>query len=1249
MADVRQIITDAAKRYGIPPEDMLKMAQIESRMNPSARSPRSSAGGLFQFLDGTWAQYGRGSKFDAAANADAAARLLLDNKRYLEKHLGRAVNGGELYLAHQQGPGGALKLLRNPNASAESIVGSRAVRDNGGHSGMTAGQFAGLWLKRMGATVPGNGPEVETPSLVPTSMQETNNPGDYNVHTPGIVPTNTVVPTLNTTRTEEVAAQQEADKNAAGYVEGAEIAIKNNWSVLSPFRTLGHFDEDPNYKLDKPKLEALSRGVPDSMIDEFSDAISDSHAQAIRDRIMKQLKDNERLASMGTAGTVLNMGAALTDPGALAAAVAIGAVTEGIGAPAVMAARVGMAGRIALKATEAVAANVATEAPLIAVDPSRDMSFDELKWSIGTGLVLGGALGGIARNPQLGEVASKMEAIGHDMKNTSIKQPSSVGAASVGIKDATSEKVHDLLQDFRDIDPKGKFLGVRFDVVGQMLRSKNPMVRGLAQYFGEDGVRSAKGNVTEIAATERMQRLYRVAKANYTVGYDNAWKAYRKAKGINAWKAPDAEVQFKSDIMDYLRQDNASSRTSFAPEVAQAAAAFKKEMDNFWKMAKEVGITRSEMGVKNYVPRYANLKKATELMARFGFDGPKELYKRAIMAKQPNIDEALADKLGGAILLRMQKSASGENYMGMGRLGVDMDSFEEELGSFLSPNDIENVKAAMTGHAKPDGTGSPHMKHRIDLDENFSATLTDKHGIPQEVNISDFYIKDPHVAFNLYSRNMSGQLALAKIQVRSAPDWEGKTHLLIDGIKSRADYDKLRTQIQQTALEAGADAKSDLDNLDFLYSAITGMPYKGRDGGDGWSTFLRMFKDYNFIRLMGQVGFSQVPEFGRVAAQSGVTTLFQAVPSFRHFINMVRAGKMTDEMADEIHGMFAPGTDYIRSSHFIDADDLGMPVTQGSDTAIQRVAGAVQPKLHAASRLVTTFSGMRHVNQLLQQWAARAGAVKFVKMAMFKDKVDWNRMKVLGLNEDDAKAIFKEIETNAKFRGNVKAPSKVSALGLDKWNPTTRAKFEDAMFRLNRTMVLENDPGMMAKWMNSPFGSMLMQFRSFTVGSYSKAFLQGLNMNDKQAWGGFLAGAMTGSMVYAMQQYLNLMGDPDRDEKLKQRLNPANLAAAAFARTSESSILPMLIDSPVSWMTGHRIFDVRSSGLKSDVMGSPLGDLLNTGNDMLQSVGTAATGDDFSRQDFGNVRRVLPFQNMMGFTQFMNWLSSGLPKRELRD
>jgi len=270
-------------------------------------------------------------------------------------------------------------------------------------------------------------------------------------------------------------------------------------------------------------------------------------------------------------------------------------------------------------------------------------------------------------------------------------------------------------------------------------------------------------------------------------------------------------------------------------------------------------------------------------------------------------------------------------------------------------------------------------------------------------------------------------------------------------------------------------------------------------------------------------------------------------------------------------------------------------------------------------------------------------------MAMFKDKVDWNRMKVLGLNEDDAKAIFKEIETNAKFRGNVKAPSKVSALGLDKWNPTTRAKFEDAMFRLNRTMVLENDPGMMAKWMNSPFGSMLMQFRSFTVGSYSKAFLQGLNMNDKQAWGGFLAGAMTGSMVYAMQQYLNLMGDPDRDEKLKQRLNPANLAAAAFARTSESSILPMLIDSPVSWMTGHRIFDVRSSGLKSDVMGSPLGDLLNTGNDMLQSVGTAATGDDFSRQDFGNVRRVLPFQNMMGFTQFMNWLSSGLPKRELRD
>lgn len=156
--NVRQVISDAAARYGVDPNALLVIASIESGGNPNAKNPKSSAGGLFQFIDSTARAYGLQNKFDAAQSAEAAARLARDNSDALERVLGRKPTTGELYLAHQQGSGGATKLLSNPNARAVDVVGADAVRLNGGNADMTAGEFASLWMKKAGDThVPDGG------------------------------------------------------------------------------------------------------------------------------------------------------------------------------------------------------------------------------------------------------------------------------------------------------------------------------------------------------------------------------------------------------------------------------------------------------------------------------------------------------------------------------------------------------------------------------------------------------------------------------------------------------------------------------------------------------------------------------------------------------------------------------------------------------------------------------------------------------------------------------------------------------------------------------------------------------------------------------------------------------------------------------------------------------------------------------------------------------------------------------------
>lgn len=147
-SSVGGIIDSAAAKYGVPAEALRTVAWLESRGNPNAQNPNSSAGGLFQFIDSTAAQYGVGNKMDAGESADGAARLMADNAAGLRKTLGREPTTGELYLAHQQGLGGAQALLRNPNALATDVVGVDAVRLNGGAPGMTAGQFANLWISK---------------------------------------------------------------------------------------------------------------------------------------------------------------------------------------------------------------------------------------------------------------------------------------------------------------------------------------------------------------------------------------------------------------------------------------------------------------------------------------------------------------------------------------------------------------------------------------------------------------------------------------------------------------------------------------------------------------------------------------------------------------------------------------------------------------------------------------------------------------------------------------------------------------------------------------------------------------------------------------------------------------------------------------------------------------------------------------------------------------------------------------------
>ena len=139
------LLTEVAKGVGVPEELLISTAAQESGFNPAAKAPTSSAGGLFQFIDDTWAgmvkkyggKYGitmSTSKFDPVANAIMGAHYLKDNITELTKkkaELGMpGATATDAYAAHFLGTGGAKKLLQALHDNPEQPISNGVVNQS---------------------------------------------------------------------------------------------------------------------------------------------------------------------------------------------------------------------------------------------------------------------------------------------------------------------------------------------------------------------------------------------------------------------------------------------------------------------------------------------------------------------------------------------------------------------------------------------------------------------------------------------------------------------------------------------------------------------------------------------------------------------------------------------------------------------------------------------------------------------------------------------------------------------------------------------------------------------------------------------------------------------------------------------------------------------------------------------------------------------------------------------------------------
>jgi hypothetical protein len=103
---VGDAIDAAASQYGLNPAVLKGIAQIESAWDPgSNRNKATQYKGLFQIGGNEWKQHGSGDIYNAADNANAAAKMLSGHAQWFQDNYGREPTPGELYMMHLQGRG----------------------------------------------------------------------------------------------------------------------------------------------------------------------------------------------------------------------------------------------------------------------------------------------------------------------------------------------------------------------------------------------------------------------------------------------------------------------------------------------------------------------------------------------------------------------------------------------------------------------------------------------------------------------------------------------------------------------------------------------------------------------------------------------------------------------------------------------------------------------------------------------------------------------------------------------------------------------------------------------------------------------------------------------------------------------------------------------------------------------------------------------------------------------------------------
>jgi hypothetical protein len=922
-------------------------------------------------------------------------------------------------------------------------------------------------------------------------------------------------------------------------------------------------------------------------LNKFIYADNDSEVEAVK----QQIDHEKRLREIVSKGESLDV---------ILGSVAGGALDPTIVVPALS---IYKAGKIGITAAN-VLGNAAVGAGVMAAQEAALQGSQVLRTkeesmiNIAAGAVLGGAIGGAIGLVNKAALAKNNELVASILKGTyntsdqwgNIKM--SAGAAEVGAPaDASIANLPNWVVKAVQIP------GMRSPVL-EGLTSSSPAMRDLTQRMFESPLMLKKnfptkdspfGSPTDIPIDLKLQ-ADQVQVLDLVQRNEDLYVAYRTTKQPEGVK-PLSRREFDEEVFKaYNRGDK-----SHIPEVEAAAKSIREDIKKVNKKLEELEILSKE-----------------EVKTIDQGDMTRVWDREAVIANRLELEQILNEHYsqGAAAALVKAKQTKGEGQDELIRILGE----KAESSSIEAQQSIETILGRGDGEVELSDLASSEVA-RIDVDRGVRFTKKRTIDIPNS-KVEKFLKRDMTAIAGLYVQQANQLIRfrefLNEVGAKSPEDLISKLKSEYERSLDRIPKDNPKIDFNLEAKQLGKEYdKNEALLKDFIKISLG--QYHVRTGAD---KFFRLLNQYNYVRLMGQVTISSMPDIAMPIIKHGLGRTF----TDGYVANLKQVAEGTRKMVNKDLRAMAIGIEAESNNalRMILDPDFSTHLKTGYEK-VAETATSVHSKL----------SGIAYWNMMNNRTAAVIAGNRIMDDIMGFEKLGSNEiayLNSLGIGESHVNAIRAEMKA-----GKLKKVKSAWIFDTQSW---TNRRAADAM---NAAMLKEVQsttivagkaltPRLIQKYSAV---QTLMQFKGYFAAATAKILLSGLQRRDANVAQGVLALLGLGAAQYITISRLHGR-EPDlsADKLLLEGINRSGLLGLIGDPLFGFVLRPWVQSS--RYMNQNRLeyFMGPSSSILKPLIGIYDRAVMNErkGNDIF---------DEKTLQDAG---KLVPFQNLFYLQMFLNKL-----------